>query len=112
MGPDLSQVIARLGGTRGVAAWLRTTPTPVMRAVYRNTALTPDESRLLAAFFEDAARGGSAAPRRPHLAGAGLSLAAAAIALIGLLGARRFRGVRAAMVARATRRAAESGGWR
>ncbi len=113
MGPDLTQVHARLGGTRGVAAWLQTTPTPVMRAVYRSASLTPDESRLLAAFLEDAARARTPAPSRaPQLIGASLSLCAAVLGLIGLMGSRRLRGVRATMVARATRGPAASGGSR
>ncbi len=113
MGPDLTQVHGRLGGTRGLAAWLGTTPTPVMRAVYRSAPLTPDESRLLAAFFEDAAaRAPAPAPRGRQLIGAALSLCLAVIALIGLLGSGRFRGVRSAMVERATRHAAPSGGSR
>lgn len=113
MGPDLTQAHARLGGTRGLAAWLQAAPTPVMKAVYRSTALTPDESRLLAAFLEDAARAQAPAPARAqHLIGAALSLSVAVLGLMGLLGSGRFRGVRAAMVARAARRHAASGGSR
>lgn len=113
MGPDLTQAQARLGGTRGVAAWLQAAPTPVMKAVYRSAALTPDEARVLAAFFGDAARAGTPAPARAQrLIVAALMLSVAVLGLVGLLGARRFRGVRAAMVARATRRPAAPGGSR
>ena len=114
MGPDLTQVHARLGGARGVTAWLRATPTPVMRAVYRSASLTLDDARLLAAFFEDAAgrAPGPAPSRLRQLAGAALALCAAVLGVIGLTGSGRFRGVRAAMVARATRRPEVSGGSR
>lgn len=114
MGPDLTRVTARLGGARGVSAWLRTTPTPVMRAVYRTAALTPEESHALAAFFDEAATSAEvpAATRLGPLIFGSVALSAIALALVGMTGARRFRRLRRPLVAGYARRAAEPGGSR
>lgn len=114
LGPDLTQVTGRLGGAPGVAAWLRAAPTPVMRAVYRTAALTPEESRQLAAFFDDAAAHAAIPPqsRALPLVTGSLVFSTIVAGLIGVLGAQRFRGVRSPMVARAARRMAASGGSR
>jgi mono/diheme cytochrome c family protein len=113
LGPDLTAVHARLGGQRGLTAWLGATPTPVMRAIYRSAPMTADESLALAAFFEDAA--GRDVPRRSRLsrvvAGA-VSGAVAVVALAAALGARRFRAVRRPLVQRARTSGAEVPGGR
>ena len=55
LGPDLSAAHARLGGSRGMTAWLSRPPTPMMRAIYGTTAPTDEEARALTALFEQAA---------------------------------------------------------
>jgi mono/diheme cytochrome c family protein len=101
LGPDLAAVHERLGGSRGLTAWLGAMPTPMMRALYRDTPLEADESHALTAFFADAA----AQPPPPvgaipGFVVAGLAGAAVVLALAGLAWAKRFRAVRRPMVAR------------
>lgn len=110
-GPDLSRAHERLGGRRGLNAWLGSTPTPMMRALYRRTALTPDEARALTAFLEDAAATGGVRPPAwaPRFLIGGAAGAAAVLLVAGLAWARRFRGVRRALVDRANGAAASGG---
>jgi cytochrome c2 len=51
LGPDLTGVDQRLGGTRGVSTWMRNPPTPVMRAVYRHARPSEQEAQALGAFL-------------------------------------------------------------
>lgn len=114
LGPDLTQVRARLGGGPALAGWLRTMPTPVMRAAFGAGALTAEESRALAAFLDAA---GAVAPaaadsrQRRVLVGA-MEVAGLALAAIALFGAGRLRGVRRRLVSRRANGAAKSGGSR
>jgi mono/diheme cytochrome c family protein len=112
LGPDLTRVTERLGGARGVAGWLRASPTPVMRAVYGSAAFTQDEPGLLAAFLHDASARAPVPPsaRAVPFVTAALVLGTIAVALIAVLGSQRFRSVRAPMVAGAAKRAQASGG--
>jgi hypothetical protein len=114
MGPDLTRVTGRLGGARGVSAWLRTTPTPVMRGIYRAAALTPEETHALAAFFDDAAARAEipAVARMGSLLFGSIAVSAIVLAIVGVAGAARFRRVRRPLVARSTRRSAAPGGSR
>lgn len=99
LGPDLTRVDERLGGRRGLIAWLGTTPTPMMRAVYRTAPLTRDESRALTAFLEESAAAGARSPWRfSTFTVTGLAGAAAGLVLVGVLGAGRFRAVRRPLV--------------
>lgn len=109
LGPDLTRVHERLGGRRGLLAWLGATPTPMMRAVYRPAPLTPDEARALTAFLGESAT--AEAPRPLRLRAfviGGFGGAAAVLGLVGVVWARRFRGVRRPLVA-ATRAGAPVG---
>jgi cytochrome c2 len=101
LGPDLTNVYARLGGRPGLTAWLGATPTPMMRAVYRARPLSADESLALAAFFDDSnTHAPAAASRGRAVVAAGVTAALAIAAVVGLTGARRFRAVRRPLVAR------------
>jgi hypothetical protein len=86
----------------------------MMRAVYRSASLTPEESRALAAFFDDAATRAEvpARSRVVPLAAGSLALTLIALGAIARFGARRFRGVRGRLVAQHATRAATSGGSR
>jgi mono/diheme cytochrome c family protein len=100
LGPDLALVHDRLGGRRGLVAWLGTTPSPMMRALYRPAPLTRDESHALAAFVTESAAPG--VPRRSPPAtftAGGLGGAAAALVIVGLVWGNRFRAVRRPLVA-------------
>ena len=105
LGVDLTQVSARLRGPRGVATWLESPPTPMMRALVRRAPFTPDENRALTAFFEDVR--GRQAPRVSlqvaRFAGTGLALAAIGIAAIGFAWRGRFRGSRRPLLEQALR---------
>jgi mono/diheme cytochrome c family protein len=105
LAPDLADVHQRLGGGKGVTAWLGATQTPMMRSLYRDARLTADEARALAAFLEMAP--GAAPVRRagfPHVLG-GLTGGLLVLALIGGAGYHRFRSVRGPMVDAARRQA-------
>jgi mono/diheme cytochrome c family protein len=105
LGPDLTRVHERLGGRRGLIAWLGTTPTPMMRAVFRPAPLTPEESRALTAFLEHSAARGVASPSgwSAFILG-GLGGTAAMLVVIGVVGAKRLRAVRRPLVEAMNRR--------
>lgn len=113
MGPDLTAVHERLGGSRGLTGWLRAAPTPVMRAIYQSAPIAPEESRAITAFLEDTARREATERSARMLPFLGGSVALATVVLVGIgwTGARRFRGVRAGLVA-AHRHAIGTGGSR
>jgi mono/diheme cytochrome c family protein len=111
LGADLTQVSVRLRGPRGVATWLESPPTPMMRALIRRTPLTPDENRALTAFLEDLRTRPVPPSRLTRLAGAGFGGALLGLAAIGLIWQRRFRGARRPLVEHSTaflRRGADS----
>ena len=111
LGADLTQVSARLRGPRGVATWLESPPTPMMRALLRRAPLTPDENRALTAFLEDVREHPVPPSRLTHLAAAGSGGALLGLAAIGLVWQRRFRGARRPLVEHSTaflRRGADS----
>jgi hypothetical protein len=100
LGPDLAAARARLGGARGTTAWLAGPPTPMMRAIYRKAALTDDESRALAALIEGASAAGVPESwQRRRLFLVGLTVALAALAVMGVVWRGRFRSVRRRLVA-------------
>lgn len=103
LGPDLTEVVTRLGGTAGVDAFLAGTPTPTMNAVWSKRPLTPTERANVVAFL-----GQARVTQRPVQAIWQL----AALAVLGLavglaVAAWRWRqrlrfGVRRPMVAKAS----------
>jgi mono/diheme cytochrome c family protein len=98
-GVDLADVYGRLGGRRGVNAWLGSPPTPMMRALYRPAPLTADEVHALAAFLElprDPASAG--APALPFFVLAGTAAGLGFLGIIGVVWTRRFRSVRRPLV--------------
>ena len=64
LGPDLTLVYERLGGRKGVGAWLSAPATTTMQAVFRQRPLKNEEILPLLAVFDDASR-------KSHPAGAG-----------------------------------------
>src|SRR5687767_4195427 len=101
LGADLTAVHGRLGGRRGVNAWLGSPPTPMMRALHRRAPLTADEIHALAAFLElprDPASPGAAAVPAFVLAGTAAGLLF--VGLAGVVWQRRFRSVRRPLVSR------------
>jgi cytochrome c2 len=51
LGPDLTTVVSRLGGTAGVDAFVAGTPTPTMKAVWSKQPLTTEERANVVAFL-------------------------------------------------------------
>jgi mono/diheme cytochrome c family protein len=100
LGPDLTQVYARLGGRKAVGAWLMAPATPTMQSVFRGAALQPEEILPLLAMIEDAARQGPVANQgslvKFFVAGfAGLALG---LVLLGAAWRGRFTAVRRPLV--------------
>jgi cytochrome c2 len=101
LGPDLTTSHARLGGQRGLAAWLQAPPTPMMKALYRTATLTDDERHGLAAVMGTAMR----AQPMPRPAGRSALATAAAggvvlfLAFAGFAWRKRFRAVRRPLLA-------------
>ncbi|MCP4223589.1 MAG: c-type cytochrome [Actinomycetia bacterium] len=54
LGPDLTDVVARLGSEAALASWLTAPPTPTMQPVFADHPLTPDEVADVAVFLSDA----------------------------------------------------------
>ena len=101
LGPPLTASVARLGGLRGTTAWLAAPPTPLMRALYRPRPLSEAEARAVAAWLEKAGSTGTSHAYMAvgRVAMAGSALAVLLIVAMGYLWRRRFRAVRAPMVA-------------
>jgi mono/diheme cytochrome c family protein len=100
-GVDLAAVHGRLGGRRGVNAWLGSPPTPMMRALYRPAPLTADEVHALAAFLELPRDPASAAsPVVPVFVLGGTAAGLGFLGIVGAVWTRRFRSVRAPLVSR------------
>ena len=100
LGPDLTQVFDRLGGRKGLGAWLSAPPTQTMQSVFRNHALQPEEILPLLAAIDDASKGS-----RPADASSmakfvlfGLSGMLVGLALLQLAWRGRFRSVRRTIV--------------
>ncbi|MBZ5560318.1 MAG: cytochrome c [Acidobacteriia bacterium] len=105
LGPDLTRVDQRLGGTRGLTAWLGNPPTRVMRAVFRSQPLADDETFAIAAMLGDtSAREPAAAQSRARaFVATGVAGALMTLALMAMLWSRRLRAVRRPLVDAARR---------
>jgi len=83
LGPDLSRAYDRFGQERGLTAWLKSPPTPVMRSIYHDKQLNESEVRSLVAFFhetqETAEQFNEAPVRAVQLGGIGASLVGALV---------------------------------
>ena len=100
LGPDLTQVFDRLGGRKGLGAWLSAPPTQTMQSVFRNRALQPEEILPLLAAIDEASKGGQPADKSSIakfvLVGFGGMLVG--LALLQLAWRGRFRSVRRTIV--------------
>lgn len=100
LGPDLTLVLERLQGRKGVTAWLGAPATSTMQSVFQTAALQPDEILSLVAFLDDTARTARPADSVAQLNFFMLGLGGAVFGL-GLADAvwkRRFRAVRRPLV--------------
>ncbi len=100
LGPDLTRVIERLQGPKGVIAWLGAPATPTMQGLFGQASLQPEEILALTAFLDDAAKRGKPASPIAPLNFLLMGLAGTAIGLVGFDVAwkHRFRGVRRPLV--------------
>ncbi len=100
LGPDLTGVNQRLGGTQRVSVWLGKPPLPVMRALFRDRPLAADETFAIAALLADE----SARPPAPGAArsrafvAAGTAGALFALLAMAVVWSGRLRAVRRPMV--------------
>ena len=101
LGPDLTKVFERLGGRKGLTAWLGAPATPTMQAAFGTHPLEQGEIESLVAYFQAQAQ--FAETPKPRQLFLGLGLAGACFALWGLntLWKKRLGGVRRAMVQKA-----------
>ena len=90
LGPDLTNVAARLGGEAGLTAWLTKPPSPTMTPIFAERPMTPTEVSDLAAFLVDAPsqKAPSQSPDRLWV----FSIAGLAVLLAGM--AVTYRGMR------------------
>ena len=97
---DLTDVVERLGGVRGLSGWLISPPVPTMAPIFSNKKLTTDEITALVAFLnnenETATEINPASYSRFLFYGILGTLLM--ILLIGFIWGYRFRGVRKPMV--------------
>lgn len=105
LGPDLTDVYARLEGRKSLGAWLGAPPAATMMPVFRDRPLDGEEILALVAYLKDASEAGAAAGRDGLLLFllAGLGGAAGILVVFDFLWRGRFRGVRRALVEGSTR---------
>jgi mono/diheme cytochrome c family protein len=102
LGPDLTDVFARLGGRKPLSAWLTAPQSPTMTPVFAKTPLADDEILALVAYLQD--RELRSGGRRAGGSGVFEFLAAGAGGLLGVLALfdfvwrRRFQAVRRPLV--------------
>lgn len=96
LGPDLTLVMERLQGRKGLSAWLGAPATSTMQSVFQNAALQPDEILSVVAFLDDAARTERPADSVGQLNFFLLGLGAAVFGLVlaDAVWKKRFRAVR------------------
>lgn len=97
LAPDLTRVFERLGGRKGLSAWLNAPPTVTMAPVFRDHPLDAEEILPLVAFFQDAAQQGGVADTSTWMFNfllMALGCTVLALILFDLIWIRRFRAVR------------------
>ncbi len=100
LGPDLTKVLDRLGGRKGLGAWLSAPPTQTMQSVFRNRALQPEEILSLLAVIDDASKDSRPAntSSMAKFVLFGFSGMLVGLALLQLAWRGRFRSVRRTIV--------------
>jgi mono/diheme cytochrome c family protein len=108
LGPDLTLVYQRLGGRKGLSAWLSAPATPTMQSVFRDHSLQSPEILSLVAVFDDSSRQSQPANTTSQIRFflAGIAGAVLGLALMGWIWRGRFRSARRALVNSAQRGAA------
>jgi mono/diheme cytochrome c family protein len=100
LGPDLTEVYARLEGRKALAAWLTSPPSATMQPVFRDRHLDGEEILALVAFLKNQAEQGA----KPQGSAAvlffacGMGLTALLLVLLDYAWRNRYRAVRRPMV--------------
>lgn len=100
LAPDLTLVAQRLGGQRGLTAWLSAPATPTMATVFGKRPLAPAEIKPLVAYFDETAHT-FADPDDTgpgNFAMLGVGFAFVGLVVMNTTWRKRFRGVRRALV--------------
>jgi mono/diheme cytochrome c family protein len=99
LGPDLTKVAKRLGGERGLMAWLGSPASRMMRPIYQKSPLEKDEIHALVAYLvaekEDEVQ---AAGFQIKFFGLGIIGAVVVFILFAVIWGNRFRAVRSPLV--------------
>ena len=114
LGPDLTEVVTRLGGAAGVNAFVGGSPTPTMKAVWSQRPLTTEERASVVAFLAQAGVSQRPAQAIWQLAGLAVLGVVILLAIAAFNWRNRLRfGVRRPMVAKPTTggRDPRNGGW-
>ncbi len=100
LGPDLTLVFERLGGRKGLSAWLSNPASSTMTPVFKTHPLQPQEVQSLVALFEDTARKGGTDDSAALLNFLLLGLGGSVVGMVALdaIWRKRFRGVRRQLV--------------
>jgi cytochrome c2 len=101
LAPDLTRVLERLGGRKGLGTWLSAPPTATMSPVFKNHPLDSEEIFPLLAFFQDAAQKGGVADTSTwmfNLLLLALGSTVLALILFDLIWIKRFRAVRRPLI--------------
>lgn len=101
LGPDLTQVLERLQGRKGLAAWLQAPATPTMRPAFADRPLTNEELLALVAFLESEAKtrvGPDTGASQLSFFLLGMGGATVCLVTADAVWRRRFRSVRRALV--------------
>lgn len=104
LGPDLTGAFDKLGGEKGLAAWLTSIPSPTMAPIFGNRPLSAQERADLVAFLESATTGERPAGQAGKLVALSVGVAAIIALLALVIWRRRLQGVRRSLVDRATGR--------
>lgn len=107
LGPDLTDAYARLGGQKGLNAWLSAIPSPTMKPIYEAHPLQPEESHALVAYLANVSGEGESKPLAKEATSGPLQNKFLFFGVIGFVSAmvaiaalyhNRFRSVRRALV--------------
>jgi mono/diheme cytochrome c family protein len=99
LGPDLTPAYGKLGGRKGLGAWLAAPPTPTMQPIFTKHPIDSEEILPMVAFLKSKAEGPRGAPPdRLSFVTAGLGGAVFLFLAFDMTWKRRFRGVRRTMV--------------
>lgn len=98
LGPDLTKVAERLGGERGLMAWMTSPASPTMRPIYKKRPLEEGEVHAVVAFLVAEKEHEVQAAGIIKFVGLGIIGAVVVLILFALIWGNRFRAVRSLLV--------------